>query len=103
MIEALAVDRAARAERLAVLDLVVGRDDRDGNGAGCARDLDRLAAEAASATPDEYDVACGNRVRRPTVQHPIRGRADQHVGRGRFPGEVLRLRQALVRLDPGEL
>ena len=37
------------------------------------------------------------------MQHAIGGRADEHVGRGGFPGQVLGLGQALMRLHLGEL
>src|SRR5438552_8050235 len=99
----LAVDAALGAEARAELDLVVARDDRDRDAAHRARDLDRLAAEAAGAAPDEDHVARPDRVRRPGAEHAIRGRPDQHVcGRG-VPGELGRLRQALVRLHAREL
>src|SRR5207249_9444267 len=68
-----------------------------------AHDLDRLGAEAAGAAPHEHGVARANGVRRPGHEHAIGRRADQHVGGRGLPGEVLRLRQALVLLHAGEL
>src|SRR5213592_3471934 len=101
--ELLAVDAALGAETCAERDLVVARDDRDRDAAHRARDLDRLAAEAAGAAPDEDHVAGPHRVRRPGGEHAVGGGPDQHVRGRRLPAELLRLRQALVRLDAREL
>src|SRR6266581_6352570 len=101
--ELLAVDAALGAEPRAELDLVLARDDRDRDAAHGARDLDRLAAETAGAAPDEHHVAGPDSVRRPGGEHAVRGGADQHVGGRGVPGELLRLRQALVRLHAREL
>src|SRR5262249_29242646 len=101
--ELLAVDAALGAEALAELDVRVARAHRNRNAAERAHDLDRLAAEAAGAAPHQHHVARLDGVRRPRGQHAVGGGTDQHVGRGRLPGEMLRLGQALVRLRAGEL
>ena len=79
------------------------RGDRDRDAAHRLGDLDRLAAEAARRPPDEDDVALADGVGRPAGEHPVGGGADEHVGGGRGPGEVGRLGEHLVGLDPGEL
>src|SRR2546425_10864247 len=56
VIEILAIDAAARAERLAVVDLVVRGDDGDRHRARGLGDLDRLAAEPTRAAPYQHDV-----------------------------------------------
>ncbi len=66
-------------------------------------DLDGHGAETAGAAPDQHRIVRLHLVFGPAVQHAIRGRADQDVGRGLFPVHVLGLRHALVRLDLGEL
>src|SRR4029453_6040629 len=101
--ELLAVDRPPGADLLAEVDLVVARDHGHRDAARRLRDLDGLAPEPARAAPDEDDVAGFHRVRGPAHQHAVRRGADQHVRRRRVPRQMLRLRQALVRLDAGEL
>jgi hypothetical protein len=101
--ELAAIDDADRAELLAVLDLVVARHHRDRAAAGGLDDLDRHRAEAAGAAPHQHRIAGVDDVGRPAVQHPVGGRADQHVRRGLLPGQVRRLGQALVVLHLGVL
>ena len=101
--EPLAVDVALGAERLAVLALLVAAHDRDRAAAGVHDELDRERPEPAGAAPHQDDVAGLHGVRRPAEQHPVRRGAGQRGRRRLLPREVLGLRQALMRLDLGEL
>ena len=103
VIEVLPVDRADGAERPAELGLPLRAHDRDGPTAGVRDELDRERPEPAGATPDEHDVAGLHGMRCPPEEHPVRGPAGEG-GCGRLlPGQVVRLGQALVLLDLGEL
>ena len=103
VVELLAVDGALGAELDAEVVLLLAEMTATGIAAARRRDLDRLAAEPAGAAPDQHDVVLLDLVRRPAHQHAVGGRADQHVGRRGLPRQVLRLRQALVRLHAREL
>src|SRR4051795_9660234 len=97
----VAVDRGAGAELDAELALLGRGDDADRVGAGQLGELEREHAEAAGRAPHEHLVAGlqGDLVH----QHPVGGEVGEAVGGGLLPGEVLRLRQQLLRLDLAEL
>ena len=100
-LELVAVDVVHRAELLHELSLVGARDHADSVGAGQRADLRREHAEPAGGAPDQHavaglDVAAGD-------QHAVGREVDEPVRGGLVPGEALRLRQQLLRLDLGEL
>ena len=97
------IDAALGAELHAEIDFAIVADDAHRNSAFGLDDLNRHASEAARRAPNQHDVAAADDVRRPSHQHPVRGRAHQRRARGFFPGQVRRLGHALMRLHAGEL
>ena len=103
VVELLAVDAAPGAELLAELDLVVARDDGDRDRRPRPWRSGSPGSRGRRRRPRRARRRRLQRVRRPAVEHAVGRGADEHVGRRRLPRQVLRLRQALVRLHPGEL
>ena len=96
-----AVDVVHRAELLHELALLGARDDAHGVGARHRAELGGEHAEPAGGAPDQHAVAGLEVALR--EQHAVRGEVDEPVRGGLVPGERLRLRQELLRLDLREL
>src|SRR5205807_7132713 len=88
MVEVLAVDEPESAELHAELALLVAAHDGHGLPARLTDDLDRHRAESAGAAPHEHRIALADDVRRPAVEHAVRGGTDERRGRGFLPREV---------------
>ena len=97
------VDAALGAELHAEIYFAIVADDAHRDSALGLDDLNRHASEAAGRAPNQHDVAAADDVRRPSHQHPVRGRAHQRRPRRFFPGQVRRLGHALMRLHAREL
>ena len=96
-VELAPVDHGRGAEALAEVDLVLGRDDRDGVRAVQAAELQRHRPEPAAGAPHEHVVAGLHAGL--VDQHAVRSEVDERVGRRLLPRQVLRLRHELLRLD----
>ena len=96
-VELAPVDHRRGAEPLAELDLVLGRDDRDGVRAVQPAQLQRHRAEPAAGAPHEHVVAGLHAGL--VDQHAVGREVDERVGRRLLPRQVLRLRHELLRLD----
>ena len=90
------VDDRVRAEAAAEVGLVLARDDGDRVRAVQPAELDRHRAEPAARAPHEHVVP--GLERGLVDEHPVGREVDEAVGRRLRPGQVLRLRQQLLRL-----
>jgi hypothetical protein len=79
------------------------RHDGHGTSAFGARDLERHASQATSATPYQHDVIGLDHVRRPAHEHAIRGGSAEQEASGLFPRQTRGFGNALMALSAGEL
>src|SRR2546428_5562704 len=98
-----AVDAGPRAVLLAEFAFRIVGDARHRAPADRARDLERHAAETASGSPHEDDVAGLDHVWRPAHEHPVGRRGAEQKAARFLPGQALRLCNALMGLAAGEL
>ena len=100
-LELITVDPAVDAHLLEQLALLGRGDDADRLRAGQLAELGGEHAQAAGGAPDEDAGARLHVAAR--EQHPVGGEVGEAVGGGLLPGQVLRPRQELLRLDLREL